>query len=84
MYNNINLTIPCIVEMGPSNLEAKILNFFQLPKAVNNTSHLKNQSTVKKYDNITTELYSNALNMELTPHTWSHSQRVEKLKSESQ
>ena len=79
-YENLHTTLPTIVSSSPSNLEVKILNYFQLPKRSspssatlefhqNNTSGSGDNRTdtmVKSYDSITTELYCDAL---LMPHT---------------
>lgn len=70
-YATIDKTLPTIVEAGPSKLEAKILNFFQLP-------YPSNESGVKSFNSITTELYCDAFGMELTPHTCNHARDIAK------
>ena len=56
-YNQLDTTLPNARRSGPSKIEVKVLNYFQLPK--NNTVH---------YNTITTELYCDALGMDLTPN----------------
>jgi hypothetical protein len=65
------VTLPYVVEAGPSKIEAKILNYFQLP-------HSDNESGIKYFDSITTELYCDAFGMELTPYTCNHARDIGK------
>ena len=66
-YDPISVTIPEVLKMGPPKLEAKILNFFQLPRWSSSSS--ETQSLFPSYNSITTELYCHAFGEELTPHT---------------
>jgi len=75
-YSNIDTTLPQIIEWGPSKLESKILNYFQLPKATT-TSNSHNENDMKTYNSISTELYCDALGTELVPHTCSYAREIE-------
>ena len=66
-YTPISGTLPACLERGPPNLQAKVLNYFQIPH-----SSLENTHNVSSYDSITTELYCHAFGEELTPHTCRH------------
>ena len=70
MYANLDTTVPHLEDAYPSSkVEVKILNYFQQPK----TGHDESPTGATKiYDSITTELYCEALGMELVPHTCSH------------
>ena len=75
MYEPVLVTLPEIKAVGPSKLEAKILNYFQL-------SHTSNQkegdaSSVKAYNSISTELYCDAFGAGLAPHTCAYAQKSE-------
>ena len=66
------MTLPKILESGPTKLEAKILNYFQLPKKSAQTASRTKSGGHKTFDSITTELYCDAFGMELMPHTCSY------------
>jgi len=70
-YVNIHLTLPATIESGPSKLESKILNYFQLPKA-----RTTNENGGKTFNSITTELYCDALGTELTPSGCNHGREI--------
>jgi len=63
-YHNIDETLPSARKHGPSKLEVKVLNYFQLQKT-NDYS----------YNSITTEFYCDALGMEVTPNTCAFTRR---------
>jgi len=63
-YRNLDITLTNARKNGPSRTEIKVLNYFQLP----------NESF---YNTITTELYCDALGMELTPNTCNYSRQRE-------
>ncbi len=79
-YTPISVTLPACLERGPPKLQAKVLNYFQLPH-----SSLENTHNFPSYDSMTTELYCHAFGEELTPHTCRHalesSSRVIQMKS---
>lgn len=72
-YDPVSVTLPEYLQSGPSKLQAKILNYFQLPHSPNAQEHLET-SRFKAYNSITTELYCDALGDNLTPHTCNHAQ----------
>lgn len=72
-YSPVLVTLPGIKAMGPSKLEAKILNYFQL----SHTSKEGVVSSVKAYNSITTELYCDTFGMGLTPHTCAYAREIE-------
>ena len=77
-YDPISVTLPESLEMGPSKLQAKVLNFFQLPH-----SSLEETHGFQSYNSITTELYCHAFGEELTPHTCRHALKVKRQKEET-
>ncbi len=76
VYEPILVTLPDIKAVGPSKLEAKILNYFQLSHT-SNQKEGDNVSSVKAYNSITTELYCDAFGMGLTPNTCAYAQKIE-------
>ena len=73
MYDPISITLPESIERGPSKLQAKVLNYFQLPHSSSNPED--ETSGFKAYNSITTELYCEAFGENLTPHSCSHAQK---------
>ena len=82
-YNPISVTLPKSLEHGPSKLQARTLNYFQLPRSFNDQQQHKDATRFKTYNSITTELYCDALGEQLTPHTCNYSRSIEQKKSET-
>jgi len=66
-YNNLDRTLPVVQATGPSKLEVKIMNYFQVPHPnYKPQSNYNAKSDLKSYDTITTELYCDILRI---PHS---------------
>ena len=81
-YDPISVTLPECIERGPSKLQAKILNHFQLPRSSSNPNENATNG-LRSYKSITTELYCDAFGEDLTPHTCSHALKIEREKAKS-